>query len=96
VRNPCLTLPQVESPQSRSWAMGVSYGFQGPAQSSMTPAEIQPEDAGAFDEGVLAGQDAAINREDSSYRVVLSNLGETRCRQVYNSEPLKTLRSQVL
>jgi hypothetical protein len=27
----------------------------------MTPADIQPEDADAFDQGVLAGQNAAIN-----------------------------------
>jgi len=27
----------------------------------MTPADIQPEDPDAFDQGVLAGQDAAIN-----------------------------------
>jgi hypothetical protein len=41
--------------------MGFAYGFQGPAQSTMTPADIQPEDADAFDQGVLAGQGAAIN-----------------------------------
>lgn len=61
LQNPFLTLPQVESPQSRSWAMGFAFGFQGPAQSTMTPAEIQPEDADAFNLGVLAGQDASIN-----------------------------------
>jgi hypothetical protein len=59
--NPFLTPPQVESPQSRSWGLGFLYGFQGPAQSTMTPADIQPEDADAFDQGVLAGQDTAIN-----------------------------------
>jgi hypothetical protein len=61
MENPFLTPPQVESPQSRSWGMGFTYGFQGPAQSSMAPADIGPEDADAFDQGVLAGQDAAIN-----------------------------------
>jgi hypothetical protein len=59
--NPFLTPPQVESPQSRSWAMGFAFGFEGPEQSTMTPADINPGDADAFDQGVLAGQDAAIN-----------------------------------
>lgn len=59
--NPFLTPPQIESPLSRSWAMGFAFGFQGPEESTMTPADINPEDADAFDLGVLAGQDAAIN-----------------------------------
>jgi hypothetical protein len=41
--------------------MGFAFGFQGPEQSTMTPATINPEDADAFDQGVLVGQDAAIN-----------------------------------
>lgn len=61
VSNPFLSIPQVESPQSRSWAMGFAFGFQGHEQSTLTPAEIQPEDADAFDQGVLGGQNAAIN-----------------------------------
>jgi len=61
IQNPFLAVPRVESPQSRSWALGFAFGFQGPAESTMAPAEIAPEDADAFDEGVLAGQDAAIN-----------------------------------
>ena len=61
VENPFLTPPQVESDKSRSWALGFAFGFQGPAQSSMTPADIQPEDPDAFDQVVLAGQNAAIN-----------------------------------
>jgi hypothetical protein len=61
LQNPFLAPPQVESDSSRSWAMGFAFGFQGPEQSSMTPLEIQPENADAFDSGVLAGQDAAIN-----------------------------------
>jgi hypothetical protein len=60
-QNPFLIPPQVESPQSRSWGFGFAFGFQGPEQSTMTPADIQPEDPDAFDRGVLAGQDAAIN-----------------------------------
>lgn len=61
IENPFLTPPQVESPQSRSWGFGFAFGFQGPAFSSMTPADIQPEDPDAFQQGVLAGQDAAAN-----------------------------------
>jgi hypothetical protein len=59
--NPFLTIPQVESAQSRSWAMGFGFGFQGPSESTMTPADIAPEDVDAFNQGILAGQDAAIN-----------------------------------
>lgn len=59
--NPFLSPPQVESPQSRSWGFGFAFGFQGPEQSAMTPADIQPEDSDTFAQGVLAGQDAAIN-----------------------------------
>ena len=59
--NPFLTPPQVPSPQSRSWGFGFAFGFEGPAQSTMTPADIQPEDPDAFNQGVLAGQNAAIN-----------------------------------
>lgn len=61
MENPFLTPPQVESPQSRSWGLGFAFGFNGPTHSSMTPADIQPEDPDAFDQGVLVGQDAAIN-----------------------------------
>jgi hypothetical protein len=61
MENPFLTPPQVESPQSRSWGLGFLYGFQGPAQSSIPQSDVDAEDADAFDMGVLAGQDAAIN-----------------------------------
>jgi hypothetical protein len=61
IENPFLTPPQVESDKSRSWALGFAFGFQGPEQSSMTPADIEPENPDAFDQGVLAGQNAAIN-----------------------------------
>ena len=60
LQNPFLIPPQVESPESRSWGLGFAFGFQGPEQSTMTPADIQPEDADAFDQGVLAAQDSAI------------------------------------
>jgi hypothetical protein len=61
MENPFLTPPQVESPQSRSWALGFGYGFQGPSMSSQAPEDIGPEDVDAFNLGVLAGQDCAIN-----------------------------------
>nr|WP_315393952.1 hypothetical protein [uncultured Duganella sp.] len=61
MENPYLTAPQVEGPQSRSWSAGFLYGFQGPALSATAQADVQSEDADAFNEGVLAGQDAAIN-----------------------------------
>jgi len=41
--------------------MGFAFGFEGPEQSTMTPETIDPEDADAFSQGVLVGQDAAIN-----------------------------------
>lgn len=61
MENPFLTPPQVESPQSRSWGLGFAFGFQGPAHSSMAPADVQPEDPDAFEQGVLAGQNAAVS-----------------------------------
>jgi hypothetical protein len=61
ISNPFLSIPQVDTPQSRSWAMGFAFGFQGPEQSTLTPTDIQPEDADAFDQGVLTGQGAAID-----------------------------------
>ena len=61
INNPFLTPPQIEGSQSRSWAMGFAFGFQGPEESSMMPETINPADADAFDQGVLTGQDAAIN-----------------------------------
>jgi hypothetical protein len=61
MENPFLTPPQIESEKSRSWALGFIFGFQGPAQSSMAQGDVGAEDADAFDQGVLAGQDAAIN-----------------------------------
>ncbi|MDB5941838.1 MAG: hypothetical protein JWQ13_1404 [Ramlibacter sp.] len=61
MEDPCLTPPQVESPQSRSWGMGFIFGFQGPPHSSMPPGDVVTEDLDAFEEGVRAGQNAAIN-----------------------------------
>jgi hypothetical protein len=61
IENPFLTPPQVESPQSRSWASGYIWGFEGPANSSLPQADLAIEDNDAFDQGVLAGQSSAIN-----------------------------------
>ena len=59
--NPFLRPPQVESPQSRSWGRGLAFGFQGPPESMATPDTVEVEDADAFQQGVLAGQQAAID-----------------------------------
>jgi hypothetical protein len=61
IQNPFLTVPQVESPASRSWASGFLFGFQGPEQSTFAQADVPTEDRDAFNLGVLAGQSAAIN-----------------------------------
>ncbi len=61
MENPYLAAPQVEGPQSRSWGSGFLYGFQGPASSSTAQAGVETEDADAFNEGVLAGQGAAVD-----------------------------------
>jgi hypothetical protein len=61
IENPFLTPPQLESPQSRSWAQGFLWGFEGPANSSLPKENLAIEDNDAFDQGVLAGQSSAIN-----------------------------------
>jgi hypothetical protein len=61
IENPFLVPPQVESPQSRSWAKGFVWGFEGPANSSLPQEDLTIEDSDAFDQGVLAGQNSAIN-----------------------------------
>ena len=48
IENPFLTPPQVPSGKSESWSMGFAFGFQGPAESTMTPADIDPPDADAL------------------------------------------------
>jgi hypothetical protein len=42
------------------WAMGFAWGFAGPAFSEDPPLVIAPEEVDIFNEGVLAGQQAAI------------------------------------
>lgn len=59
LENPFLHPPLVESPQSRSWGLGLAFGFQGPPASIPTPTEV--EDSDAFQQGVSAGQLAAAN-----------------------------------
>jgi len=60
MENPFLTPPQVEGPQSRSWASGFLVGFQGPEFSVSAPADLPIEDLPAFEMGTVAGQHAAI------------------------------------
>ncbi len=60
MENPFLVPPGVEGAQSRSWGFGFTWGFQGPALSNLTTEALPIEDAAAFDLGVLAGQQAAI------------------------------------
>jgi hypothetical protein len=60
IENPFLVPPQVESPQSRSWGRGFAFGFQGPPASVAPGTDFDVEDLDAFNEGTLAGQNAAI------------------------------------
>ena len=64
LQNPYLAVPQIESPSSRSWSAGFLYGFQGPEASLMQQADVPSEDGDAFNEGVLAGQNAMFNGLD--------------------------------
>lgn len=64
MENPYLSVPQVENAQSRSWASGFLFGFQGPEDSTMAQDDVETEDRDAFNEGVLAGQGSAINGLD--------------------------------
>jgi hypothetical protein len=60
IENPFLTPPQVEGPESRSWASGFLFGFQGPNFSVSAPSDLPIEDLPAFEMGTLAGQQTAI------------------------------------
>lgn len=60
LQNPFLTPPQVESPKSRSWGRGFAFGFNGPPESVEPGTDFPAEDLDAFEQGVLAGQTAAI------------------------------------
>lgn len=74
MQNPFLTIPQVESDASRSWEQGFVYGFQGPAQSSLAQGDVATENADAFNQGVIDGQDAAVNGLDLAQSCVDLNV----------------------
>jgi hypothetical protein len=61
IDNPFLRPPLLESPQSKAWAAGFAFGFQGPPTSVPRPPDIEPEASDEFDDGVLVGQQAAID-----------------------------------
>jgi hypothetical protein len=61
IENPFLTPPQVEGPESRSWASGFLFGFQGPEFSVAAPSDLPIEDLPAFEMGTVTGQQAAID-----------------------------------
>jgi hypothetical protein len=61
IDNPFLRPPLVEGPQSNAWARGFVFGFQGPPASVPRPSDIEPDAADAFDQGVLTGQQTAID-----------------------------------
>lgn len=52
------------------WAMGCSWGYVGPGHSVDPPLVIAPELMDAFNEGVLAGQQAAIEGLDTGISCV--------------------------
>jgi hypothetical protein len=52
--------PHAGTEGEAGWAMGFSWGFVGPAFSASPPLVIAPEQIDAFNEGVLAGQQTAI------------------------------------
>jgi hypothetical protein len=57
-----VTNPYLPSPsRADAWAKGFIVGFSGPEYSTEPPAELDSDDAAAYSEGVLAGQQAAIN-----------------------------------
>jgi hypothetical protein len=58
---PTFTNPHLGTETEGGWAMGFSWGFLGPAFSRDPPLVIAPEQIDAFNEGVLAGQQAAID-----------------------------------
>jgi hypothetical protein len=53
--------PHIGTPSEAGWAMGFAFGFVGPAFSTDPPLVIAPELIEAFQEGTLAGQQAAID-----------------------------------
>jgi hypothetical protein len=55
-----ITNPHLGTELESGWAMGFAWGFIGPAFSVDPPLVIAPELMDAFNEGVLVGQQAAI------------------------------------
>jgi hypothetical protein len=53
--------PHLGESTEAGWAMGFAWGFQGPAFSQPPPKVIAPELIDVFNEGTLAGQQAAID-----------------------------------
>jgi hypothetical protein len=58
---PTFVNPHLGEETEGGWAMGFAWGFLGPAFSKDPPLVIAPEQFDAFNEGVLAGQQAAID-----------------------------------
>lgn len=59
-----ITNPHLGLPTEGGWAMGFAWGYIGPAFSKDPPSVIAPEQIDAFNEGTLAGQQAAIEGLD--------------------------------
>jgi hypothetical protein len=74
IENPFLTPPQVEGPESRSWASGFLFGFQGPAFSVSAPSNLPIEDLDAFEMGSVTGQQAAIDGWPTLYECIDLNV----------------------
>jgi hypothetical protein len=55
------TNPHSGTPAEAGWAMGFAFGFMGPSFSDSPPAVIAPDLIDAFNEGQLAGQQAATD-----------------------------------
>jgi hypothetical protein len=61
LENPFLQSPQVQSALSDAWAKGFAFGFQGPPASLPPPDFDDPAVSEAFNQGLLAGQQTAID-----------------------------------
>ncbi len=54
------TNPHLGTPTEGGWAMGFAFGFMSPPFSKDPPLVIAPEQLDAFNEGMLVGQQVAI------------------------------------
>lgn len=59
-----LANPYLGTDLEAGWSMGVAWGYIGPAYSANPPLVIHPDLAGVFNEGRIAGQQAAIEGLD--------------------------------